>query len=287
MINKDVKFVFFGTPEPAEEILNELKTRGLVPQLIVTNPDKIKGRKQILTSSPVKNWALKQNIPILQPENLNDEFISELKKNNWDLFIVVAYGKIIQKEILEIPKFGSINVHYSFLPKYRGASPVESQILNDDKETGVSILLLDEKLDHGPILAQAPVNMPSWPPTSQELRSMSNKIAGEILAEIIPKYISGEITPKEQDHSKATYTKKFLTEDGLINLNDDPYKNFLKTQAFANWLPVYFFMEHNRKKIRVKITEAEFSGGKFSLKKVIPEGKKEMDFESFKLGYKF
>ncbi|MEI8337611.1 MAG: methionyl-tRNA formyltransferase [bacterium] len=286
MINSKPRFVFFGTPEPAEEILNELKTRGLVPNLIVTNPDKIVGRKQILTSSPVKKWALENNIPILQPENLDSKFVSELKENNWDLFIVVAYGKIIPKELLEIPKFGSINVHYSLLPKYRGASPVESQILNDDKETGVSIILIDEKMDHGPILAQAPVNITNWPPTSQILRSKSNKIAGEILAQIIPKYISGKIIPKEQDHSKATYTKKFLTEDGLINLDDDPYKNYLKIQAFSNWLPVYFFIEHHGKKIRVKITEAEFADGELCLKKVIPEGKKEMDFESFKRGYK-
>ena len=286
MENKNIRFVFFGTPDPASEILDELKNYGLIPSLIVTNPDKIKGRKQILTPSPVKIWALEHNIPILQPEELDTDFSTEIQKNTWDIFIVVAYGKIIPKTILQIPKHGSVNVHYSLLPKYRGASPVESQILSDDKNTGVSIILLDEKMDHGPILAQAPVTLPVWPPTSEELRSSCNKIAGMILTEIIPKYIEGKIKPVEQDHSKATYTKKFSTEDGLIDLSDNSYKNYLKIQAFSNWIPIHFLIKHNEKNIRVKISKASFKDGQLIIEKVIPEGKKEMDFESFKRGYK-
>lgn len=132
-MSKKLNFVFFGTPDVASETLQILKENGYTPSLIVTSPDRPQGRKMLVTPPPTKIWAMENNIPYIQPEKLSPKEISA------DLFIVVAYGKILSEEILNIPKFGSINIHYSLLPKYRGASPVELAILNGNKETGVTI----------------------------------------------------------------------------------------------------------------------------------------------------
>jgi len=150
---KTIKTVFLGTPSFGGIILKKLLESGCKPVLVVTEPDKPVGRKQTLTPPPVKLIAQKYNIPIAQPEKIVN---CKLKIENLkpDLGIVAAFGQIIPNNILTIPKYGFLNVHPSLLPKYRGPSPIQNAILNGDKETGVSIILLDEKMDHGPILAQ-------------------------------------------------------------------------------------------------------------------------------------
>ncbi len=280
------KFIFFGTPEPAVDILNYLKEAGLVPQLIVTNPDKLVGRNKILTPSPVKLWAIKNKISIFQPIGLDENSLSKIKELDCELFLVVAYGGLIPKTILDLPKYGVLNVHYSLLPKYRGASPIESHIINDDRDVGVSIMLLDEKLDHGPIVESCHVEaekLKNWPPTAVELRKICNEVAGKLLLRTLPLWVEGKIKAKNQEHDKATYSRKITTEDRKIDLTADDYKNFLKIQAFSAW-GTYFFAEKNGKKIRVIIKSAEFKEGKLVLLKVIPEGKKEMSFEDFVRG---
>lgn len=287
-MNKELpnNVVFFGTPEPAVDIFEHLRQSGIIPKFVVTNPDKPQGRKMVLSPSPVKEWARKNNIPVFQPSRLDENFGRQLEAAQSQLFIVVAYGGIIPKEILEIPKYGSLNIHYSLLPKYRGASPVESQILNDDRDAGVSIMLLDEKLDHGPIIAQKRIkdsHLKNWPPTAQELRKICNETAGGLLVETIPLWLDGKIKAKEQDHSQATYTKKVTAEDRQIDLAGDPYENFLKIRAFAAW-GTYFYTEKSSKKIRVSIKEAQFCSGRLIIVRVVPEGKKEMTYEDFLRG---
>src|SRR3989344_1406562 len=154
-----LKIIFMGTPEFAEVVLEKLSVSETYrPALVMTQPDKPVGRKQILTPPPVKILAERHSIPVWQPDKIkNKEAIVKIKKENPDLIIVTAYGKIIPKEILDIPRFGILNVHASLLPFYRGASPMSAAILNGDKETGATIMLIDEELDHGPILAQARV----------------------------------------------------------------------------------------------------------------------------------
>ncbi len=269
---------FFGTPEPAVEILEKLHEAGFTPSLIVTNPDKPQGRNLILTPSPVKVWAEEHDIDLFQPEKLDAEAEEVLKETDWNLFIVVAYGKIIPQNILDIPRRGSLNVHYSLLPKFRGASPIESQILADDRNPGISIMLLDAKMDHGPLLATASVSAPSWPPTATELRQASNEVAGKLLVELIPQWLDEKIQPKEQDHAQATFTRKFTKADGLIDLSADAYQNFLKIQAFSEWPGTYFFTEKNGAKTRVIIKKATLRDGFLKILRVIPEGKKEMDY---------
>ena len=284
MIHNSIRFVFFGTPEPAVEILEELSAAGHQPALIVTNPDKPKGRNLKLTPSPVKAWAETNRIPVLQPATPADpDFLYKLKAESYQLFVVVAYGSILPKELLLIPKCGALNVHYSLLPKYRGASPVESQILADDRDTGVTIIKMDEEMDHGPIVASKAVTVSPWPPAATELRKKYNEAAGKLLTEILPAWVAGNIQANPQDHTKATYTRKIRPEDRLIRMEDTPYQNYLKIQALAAW-GTYFFAKANNRNIRVLIKKASLKGSVLTIERVVPEGKKEMSYEEFSRG---
>lgn len=290
-INK-IRFVFFGSSEISIIVLNELEKRSLLPSLVVTQSDKPKNRGLNLSESLVKIWAKEKKIPVLSPENLSDEeFINSLKKEVSEgakVFVLVSFGRIIPDLILNIPPQGILNLHPSLLPKLRGPSPIETSILNDKKdEIGISIIILDKEMDHGPISRQEKIDIENWPISKSELTKNFGEIGGKLLAEEILKAENKEIKLQEQNHSDATFTKKFTKEDSLINLSDDQYKNYLKFLAFENNPAPYFFMKHNSKDIRIKISKAKFSEGKFCLERVIPEGKKEMDFEDFKRGYKF
>ncbi len=282
MQNSDIKFVFFGTPEIAATILDELKMKELTPSLIVTAPDRPAGRGMKLTSPPVKVWADENRIPTLQPEKLDEDFIAKLKEDKWDLFVVFAFSSILKKEVIEIPIHGTINLHPSLLPKLRGPSPIVSAILTDAKTTGVTVIQIDEKMDHGSILAQEEITPETWPLPVTELEETLMKIGGELLADTIPKIISKDVEPREQDHSDATFCHMLKKEDGLIDLNDDPYQSLLKIKAYAGWPGTYFYVKKNGKEIRVKITEARLSSDKrLLIERVVPEGKKEMSYVDF------
>jgi methionyl-tRNA formyltransferase len=277
----NLKIAFFGSPLFAVQSLEKLKELGIVPDLVIAQPDKPAGRKLLLTPPETKVWAEENNVAVFQPKTLrSEETVQAIKDEGpWDLFIVAAYGKIITQEILNIPKHGSLNIHPSLLPKLRGASPLQSAILNED-ETGVTITLVDAEMDHGPILAQEMTTI-EWPPKESELQKITAEQGARMLAEVIPKWVKGEITPRDQEHDKATFTKKITKEDGLLDLNGDPEKNYRKIQAFDIWPRTYFLAEKNGTKIRVIITDAELKDGKLTIKKVIPEGKKEMDYSVF------
>lgn len=289
MIHNSISFVFFGTPEPAVEILEALRRAGYIPELVVTSHDKPAGRNLKLAPSPVKAWAVKHRIPTLQPRTPTDpDFLHKLKDKSYTLFIVVAYGALLPPELLRIPRRGALNIHYSLLPKYRGASPVESQILANDRETGVSLLLMDEKMDHGPIVARKAVQISLWPPQASELRRKYNEVAGELLIEILPAWVAGNIQAKPQDHERATYTRKVTKDDRLVRLEDDTYKNYLKIQALAAW-GTYFLAEKRstpaKSGMRVLIKSAEFKDNKLFITRVVPEGKREMSYEEFLRGF--
>ena len=279
------KIVFFGTPHIAVAVLNELEKSDLVPSLVVTNPDRCQGRKMVITPSPVKVWALERIIEIIQPETLEDnECVKKLKTAEADLFVVVAYGKIIPKEILEISKHGTLNMHPSLLPRLRGASPIRSAILTDERETGVTVMLLDEEMDHGPIVAQKEVSISKdeWPLRGRNLDALLAQEGGKLLAETIPRWIDGSIKPKEQDHSKATFCSKITKDMSEINLQDDPYQNLLKIRAFDGWPGTFFWHAQGEKKIRVKIVDAELdSDGSLKIIRVTPEGRSEVSYTDF------
>ncbi|MBX4209451.1 peptide deformylase [Candidatus Parcubacteria bacterium] len=283
---KKARIAFFGTPDFAVWVLEGLKKGGVIPDLIVAAPDAPKGRKLVMTPPPAKVWANDNDIPVIQPAKIKTpEFETELRglagKGGWDLFIVAAYGKIIPENILYMPKRKTINVHPSLLPLLRGSSPLQTAILEDMRDTGVTIMRLDREMDHGPILAQKKADLPLWPVDAETLGKALAHDGAKLIGDILPALLDGSFKETEQDHSKATYTEKIAKEDGEIDLAADPYKNFLKFKAYKGWPGSYFFADRKGAKIRVTITDAAFENGAFTVKKVIPEGKKEMDFTSF------
>lgn len=240
---KQNKIVFFGTPEFAKIILKKLVDIGCQPAAIVTAPDKPAGRKHVITHSPVKELVLEYNLKIFQPKTLknNQDIIDHLSIINPDIFIIAAYGLILPKEILNIPKYGCLNIHPSLLPKYRGASPIQAAILNQDKITGITIIKMDEKIDHGPILAMQELKITNYKLqiTNQEL---SNKLAwfgGELLIKTLPEYLDGNIKPIPQDHTKATFTKRIKKQDGKIDWNKSASYIDGMTRAYYPWPGTY------------------------------------------------
>lgn len=274
------KLVFFGTFPLAEEVLNALEAAGLSPQLIIASKDRL-DRKKNVVPSPEKAWALARSIPTLQPETIDTDFLAELQKEQWDAFIVASYGKILPQALLDIPKFGTINLHPSLLPKLRGPSPIRSAILEDAKEIGVSIMKLDDKMDHGPLIGQKVVPVLEWPPRGRELDALLAREGAQLLAEVLPKYFSGEVAPWEQDHSQATYCKIFLKEEGEIDLKGDAYHNLLKIRAFDGWPSTFTYFERSGERIRVVIVDAHIENEKLILDSVKPEGKPAMSYKDF------
>ncbi len=281
---KNKKIVFFGTSLFAEIILKELKRRDTLPTLIITAPPKKRGRGMEKKENEVLSFARANNIDFLTPEKIDNEFLSDLKNTEWDLFIVTSYGKILPGELLKIPEKGALNIHPSMLPKLRGATPLQSIILKDEpKNAGISIIKMDEEVDHGEIVAQDKIHLEDWPITRGELLKISAQEGGKLLAEILPLWFSDKITPEAQKHKEATFTQKTTKSDAEIDFGENPYKNFLKIKAFSPTPLAYFFTEKRDKIIRVKITDAEYKNkyDELFIKKVIPEGKPEMKYTDF------
>jgi methionyl-tRNA formyltransferase len=284
MFNSKIKIAFWGSSDFSVIAVEELKRLGIIPELIITTPDKPQGRKMVLTPTPVKTWAMENSIECLTPHKLKDpEFLEKIKEYN--LMIVASYGKIIPQEVIDIPEYKILNIHPSLLPKYRGASPLQSQILNDEFEVGVSIMQVDIKMDHGPIISQRKVVIKNWPVGFVELQNTLAKEGSKIISEILPDWIKGNIEAKEQNHPEATFTKKVEKTDGFIDIvNGDQFKNYLKILAYEEWPRAYFEIEKKGIKTRVIIKSATWKDGALEILRVIPEGKKEMDYKSFLLG---
>ena len=281
----EISFVFFGAGPIGARALKELEAASLFPSLVITSPDAPAGRGRVLTPSPVAAWATAHGIETLRPEKLDSEFLDLLQatgsKLQAILFVVVDYGKILPKRLLDIPPRGTLNMHPSLLPRLRGPSPIRSAILTDEKKTGVSVMLLDEKLDHGPIIAQRTLTIEKWPPKGRELDEILSSAGGKLLAEIIPLWAKEELEPQEQNHDLATYCAQFSKEDGRLDLNENSYKNLLQIRAFDGWPGTYTFFERGGKKLRVKILEARLENDKLIIEKVVPEGKGEITYSEF------
>jgi len=203
------------------------------------------------------------------------------------LFIVVAYNKIMPKWLIDLPAHSTINVHPSLLPLLRGASPIRSSILEDMREQcGVTIMQMDEKMDHGPIIAQETtlIDTDSWPIHGNPLDDIMAEAGGKLLAKTIPLWLSGEVVPVEQFHAKATYCGRLERSMGELELDphnlpngDLAYQTLLKIRAFDGF-PGTFFIHEGK---RIKITEAQLVEGTLHIDRIIPEGKQEMDFETY------
>jgi methionyl-tRNA formyltransferase len=270
------KFAFFGTPEVARETLEMLFKSEYKPSVIITSPDRRSGRGMQMAESPVSIWAKEHNIKILKPEKIDDDFIKEFESFGVDLSIVIAYGKIIPEALIDLPRLGTINIHYSLLPRYRGASPVEETLLNDDKKTGVSIQQMKFRLDSGPIIKDKEVDIEENEVKTDLLKRLT-MIGGELLVKTLPEIFEGKINLEMQDESKATYCKKIRKEDGLLNLDSNAKANYNKYRAFYGWPGTYFFKNNKR----IKITKAKYENDSFIIERVIPEGKKEISYSDF------
>ena len=223
------KIIFCGTAGFGLPALDVLKNKYEI-QAIVTQPDKPSGRNKNLLSSAAKQWAEKHGIKVWQPVKII-EILPELVSSRPDLLLVAAYGQIIPKAVLEVPTFGAINIHGSLLPKYRGATPIQTAILEGESETGVTLIKMDEKMDHGPILSQASLRIEpddDYPALYQKLADLAASLTSKILDE----WFEGKIEPRPQDESAATYTKFFFLPDGKINWAEPALKIHKKILAF-------------------------------------------------------
>ncbi len=243
-----MKIIFIGTPEFGVIILEELIKANFKPVLVVTAPDKPVGRKKITTPPPVKTSAQKYKIPIVQPEKICDSQ-SEISNLKPDLIVVAAYGQILPKEILEIPEYGCLNVHPSLLPRWRGSSPIQYTILNGDKETGVTIILMTEKVDQGDIIAISKFQITNPRITYLKLHNILAGKGANLLLEVIPKWIKGKIKPFPQDETKATYTKILKKEDGKIDWKKPAEYIERQIRAFQPWPGAFTFLKLKNLKI--------------------------------------
>ncbi len=289
---QNLKIIFFGTPEYVVPILSKLaKSHEIVA--VVTQPPKPVGREQFKKYSPVDDWAHKRNIPIffefddILPKE-DDISVSTHSGNCYkpfpeaDLGVCAAYGKIIPETAINQFKFGVLNIHPSLLPKYRGASPISTAIANGDVETGVTIIKMDEKMDHGPIITHFKEEiLPN--DTTESLRERLFERSGDVLIQLIPAYVSGRVKPKKQKEKEATFTKVLTREDGLINLKEktpEEAERFLR--AMNPWPGAWMRLENQK---RLKLLKAHLEEGKLVLDEVQLEGKDPVSWKQFKEGY--
>ena len=292
-----VKIVFFGTPVYVLPILKAVHKKfvsgpGKSPiAAVVTQPPKPVGRKKIPTYSPVDKWAHEHGIPIYYSAD-------ELLENSPDarLGILASYGEIIKRDVINLFPQGILIIHPSLLPKYRGASPVPAAIANGDAETGISIIKMDEKMDHGPVISQSKESI-SPDDTSDVLRDRLFEKSADVLAELLPYYIQGKIKPKKQDDAAATYTKLLKREDGFIDLTKEKsaieIDNFIRSMTPwpGAWTWVWVTANGKKVKKRLKLLRAHLENSAAGnrtliLDQVQLEGKYAVTWKQFEEGYK-
>ncbi len=243
-----IRIWFFGTPSLAATVLDALSSD---PQFeiafVVTNPDKPFGREQTMKASPVKELALAKDIPVFQPVKIrgNEQFLDDIRAYDCDYFIVVAYGKIVPLELLEIPSKMCINVHGSILPAYRGASPIQAALLHGEKETGVTIMQMSEGMDEGDMLKVRTIAIDPTE-TSESLFAKFALISWPTLIQTLRELEHGGITPLPQDHTQATYCTKIDKEDGLLDWQKSAKEIYQMWQAYTPWPGIFTHYEGKR-----------------------------------------
>jgi methionyl-tRNA formyltransferase len=307
--NKKSRIIFMGTSPFADVILNSLLDEKYNIPGVYTQPDRKAGRSQNPLRSAVKITAEKNNLDTYQPENFDESSISELKRLKPDLIIVAAYGKILPKNLLDIPKLGCINIHASLLPRYRGPSPIQNAILDGKKETGSTIMLMDAGIDTGDILAQEKITIHE-DETFPELMGRLAGISSSLLLETLTEWIGGKINPVSQDNSQASQCKLIEKNDGHILWSDDAKSIYDRYRAFYSWPGVFSYWENDNARIRIKLNKisllTDFSknqhhlgeifrlddkivvqtiSGMIVLKEVRLEGKNSSSIENFINGY--
>ena len=274
-----MKIIFFGTPEYVMPVLKRLHREHEIVAVVTQPPSEV-GREKKVKRTEVDHWAYKRKIPIFF------DFGKPLPAA--DLGVLAAYGKIIPKSVINNFKLGVFNIHPSLLPKYKGASPVQAAITNGEQTTGVTIIKMDEKLDHGPILSSFREDI-NPDDTTGSLRERLFQRSAQFVVDLIPNYLSGKIKSKKQDHAKAAFTKVLKREDGFIDaerFTSEARKVERLIRAMQPWPGAWTYVNlgQNLKK-RLKILQAHLENGKLLLDKVQLEGKTPVSFEEFKRGY--
>jgi len=270
-----LKTIFMGTSMFAQDIFNALLDEKYNIIAVFTKPDSKAGRKQELLESPIKKIATKNKIPVFQPQKFDEQTLSELKNLKPDLIIVAAYGKILPKQAVDLPGFGCINVHPSLLPKFRGPSPIQNTILLGEKETGSTIMLMDEGMDSGDILAQEKIEIENEDNTLTLSEKLS-KLSTRLLLQTIPPWVERKITPKKQDASKSTLCQLIERNDGEIIWNQDALDIYNKYRALYPWPGIFTFWKNENSIQRIKLL-------KIQLQKINPEIHHEIG-EVFEIG---
>jgi len=230
-----MSIVFMGTPEFGAIILRRLISSEHEVTLVYSQPDKPAGRGQITIGSPVKRLAQEHGLMVFQPKRLSDKAeIRELADLKPDAIVVAAFGQLLPPKILNIPEFGCLNVHPSLLPRYRGASPIPSAILSGDEATGVSIMLMDEGMDTGPVLSQRTVSIHAED-TTESLELSLAQVGADLLMETLHQWFDNRLQPRHQKEEDATYTKPILKSDGEINWNLPAMELSRRVRAFSPW----------------------------------------------------
>ncbi len=296
-----IRVVFMGSPDFALPSLRLLAQHYQVVG-VVTQPDRASGRGRELKPPPVKVLAGELNLPIIQPEKLR-EATEQLKIWNPDVIVVAAFGQILKKEVLDLPKFGCINVHASLLPRWRGAAPINAAILAGDEETGVTIMKMDEGLDTGPMLAKKSIRLTPDDTAGSVFQTLST-LGAELLIETLPKMIDGSVTPQPQPEEGATYAPMLKKEDGKLNFNHSIYEIERRVRAMNPWPSAWFEWNGNLLKVwRVSLSEKKVgeagnrhtverrgavtcADGSIILEEVQPAGKKVMSGKAFLAGAK-
>ncbi|HSX09411.1 MAG TPA: methionyl-tRNA formyltransferase [Candidatus Saccharimonadales bacterium] len=271
-----MNIIFFGTPKEVIPVLKSLVTHFDVVA-VVTTPDQKSGRKQQLTPTPIKTWANEHLIDVLTPHTFDAETIEQIKKYQADLFIVAAYGQIIPNDILSIPSHGAINIHPSLLPKYRGPTPIQTALINGDRDSGVTFIKMDEKMDHGPILHQIPFKLETSDTFAWLMQSKFAQ-AAQVLPRIVEDYVTRKINPIPQDDSSATYTKLLTKEDGHIDLTHPPKKEEFNhmVHAYYPWPTVWTKTILKDREMIIKFLPDN---------KIQVEGKNPVSYKDFLNGY--
>ncbi|MBC7981827.1 methionyl-tRNA formyltransferase [Candidatus Parcubacteria bacterium] len=270
-------FIYFSTGFFGEAVLKNLLEQGIVPRYIVTSPDRPVGRHQTIEAGPIKQIAIEREIPFFQPEKLKtEESLDQFKKiiTPNTICVVADYGKILPQVLLDIPCRDFINIHPSLLPLFRGPAPLQNTILENHKDTAVTIIKMDEQMDHGPIVAQKEFSIDEniWPCSTLELSDILAKEAASILMETLEKYENNSIEYTEQNHDQATYTKMINKADAQVFPESEHISDiYKKYQAYKLW-PEAFYMNKGGKRVKIKKMSPD------KIERIVIEGKSESDF---------
>lgn len=301
-----MKVVFMGTPDFAVEALKAIIQAGHEVMCVVTQPDKPKGRGKEMQFTPVKQCALEHQIPVLQPVKVREaESVEALRAFGADIFVVAAFGQILPKALLTMPKYGCVNIHASLLPKYRGAAPIQWAVINGEKESGVTLQQMGEGVDTGDILLKRAIALDNKE-TGESLYDKLSRLGAELIVEVLPEIEAGKVVPEKQEEALSTHVGKITKAMGLMDWNKSAEELERLVRGLNSWPSAYTFFRGKTLKIwETEVLGEKESGepgsiaavtktsvivntgdGKLALTSVQLEGKKRMEVKDFLLGYK-